>query len=241
MIWAHRGASVDAPENTLAAFDLAARQGADGIELDVQLSADGVVVVCHDETLERTTDGSGAIAQMTLAQLRTLDASGGREGFVGARMPTLDEVFDLVADTGMVVNVELKNSVVAYPGLEAAVEATLSRSRLAGEAPERVIYSSFNHRSLALLATTGTSVPLGVLHVEPMVRPWDYARSFGAGALHPYWGSVGPDEVAAAHAAGVRVHPWTIDAPEQLADALARGVDAVITNVPARARALLER
>lgn len=237
-IWAHRGSSTQAPENTLEAFELAIGQGADGIELDVQLTADGVVVVCHDETTDRTSDASGAITAMTLEELRRANFNNRMDGF-NCRIPTLAEVLDLIAGTDLRVNVELKNSIVAQPGLEAGVEATVAQSGLAAEAAERVVYSSFNHRSLETLAAAGTHVPLGVLHVEPMVRAWEYARSFGATALHPWFGSLAEDEIARAHDAGVAVHPWTVDEPEQMRSLAARGADAIITNVPLVAREAL--
>ncbi|WP_202976970.1 glycerophosphodiester phosphodiesterase family protein [Ornithinimicrobium flavum] len=200
-IWAHRGASAAAPENTLAAFELAARQGAQGVELDVQRSADGTVVVIHDETVDRTTQGSGRVVDLPGSALQAWG------------VPTLAEVLDLLAPTGLRVNVELKNGIEPYPGLEEDVEAVVSSSRLADEAGERVVYSSFNHRSLARLDRLGTRVPLGVLHVEAMVRPWVYAASFGARALHPMALTVLPEEVAQAHEAGMAVHVWTVDDP----------------------------
>lgn len=239
-IWAHRGSSAEAPENSVEAFELAIAQGADGIELDVQLTADGVVVVCHDETIDRTSDGSGSIATMTLEQLRAFTFNNGMDGFT-SRIPTLAEVYDLVADTNLRVNVELKNSVVDYTGMEAAAEATLAASRLSSQARERIIYSSFNHRSLALLASSGAEAPLGVLFFERMVRSWDYARSFGATALHPFHGSLAADEIESAHLSGVAVHPWTIDDPAVMATMIDRGADALITNLPLLAREVLGR
>lgn len=227
-IWAHRGASAAAPENTLAAFDLAVRKGAQGVELDVQRSADGVVVVIHDETVDRTTRGSGRVVGLTATELQAWG------------VPTLAEVLDLLAPTDLRVNVELKNGIDPYPGLEEDVEAVVTGSRLATDAPERVLYSSFNHRSLARLAELGTKVPLGVLHVEAMVRPWVYAASFGARALHPMALTVLPEEVARCHEAGIAVHAWTVDDPAAVRALAAAGVDAVITNVPDLARAALD-
>lgn len=226
-IWAHRGASTAAPENTLAAFDVAVRQGAQGVELDVQRSADGVVVVIHDETVDRTTRGTGRVVDLAADELRAWG------------VPTLAEVLDLLAPTDLRVNVELKNGVEPYPGLEEDVEAVVTGSRLAEDAPERVVYSSFNHRSLARLDELGTRVPLGVLHVEAMVRPWVYAASFGARALHPMALTVLPEEVARSHEAGMAVHVWTVDDPDAVRALAAAGVDAVITNVPDVALAAL--
>lgn len=227
-IWAHRGASGLAPENTMPAFELAARLGADGVELDVQRSRDGVLVVCHDETVDRTSDGTGTVAGLTLADLRRLDFG------AGTTIPTLAEVLDLAADTGLRVNVELKNTLEPYPGLEQEVEAAVTRSRLAPDAAERIVYSSFNHRSLLRLIELGTTVPVGVLYVEPLIRPWRYAASFGARALHPMALTVLPDEVAAAHAAGLPVHTWTVDDPAQARVLAGWGVDAIVTNHPDR-------
>lgn len=226
-IWGHRGSSGSAPENTLAAFDLAVRQGAQGVELDAQRSADGVVVVIHDETVDRTTEGSGRIVDLAADQLQALG------------IPTLAQVLDLLSPTDLRINVELKNGVEPYPRLEEDVEAVVAASRLAADAPERVLYSSFNHRSLARLAELGSRVPRGVLHVEAMVRPWEYAASFGAQALHPMALTVLAEEIALAHEAGMAVHVWTVDDPEAVRMLAAAGVDAVITNHPDVALAAL--
>lgn len=235
-IWGHRGASAQAPENTLPAFRLAFEQGADGIELDVQRSADGVLVVCHDETIDRTSDGTGAIVDLSHEQLLAHDFSNGMADHAGVQIPTLAQVLELVAETpDVVVNIELKNSIERYEGMEAQVDALVTRFGLA----ERVWYSSFNHLSLVTMAQTGTSVGLGALYEEQLVRPWEYARGFGAHALHPMGLAVDAEMVEAAHVAGLRVHTWTIDRPEHVRALAAIGVDAIITNVPARAREAL--
>ncbi len=234
-IWGHRGASAEAPENTLQAFRLAFEQGADGIELDVQRTRDGVLVVCHDETIERTSDGSGSIAELTFQQLRRHDFSNGRPGYAQVPIPTLTEVLELVSGTDRVVNIELKNSIVAYPGMEAEVEALVNEFGLSPQ----IWYSSFNHHSLVRLAALGTGAGLGVLYAEQLVRPWQYATGFGASALHPMALTVDSEMVAEAHRAGLRVHPWTVDDPEAIAALAQMGVDAIITNRPALARGIL--
>ena len=229
-IWAHRGASDVAPENTLPAFELAVRRGADGIELDVQRTADGHLVVCHDETVERTSDGQGAIVDLTLAQLRSLDFSAGMDGFPGTRIPLLAEVLELMRPTNLLVNVELKDSEEAYPGM--ADEAL----RLAADLgmSERVLWSSFNHQTLRAIRDADPDARTGVLVVEPLVDIWHYAERLGAQAVHPYFRSLRfmPDAVDRCHAGGVQVNVWTVNTPEQLADMTALGVDAVISNVP---------
>lgn len=140
-IWAHRGASAHAPENTLPAFELAYLSGADGIELDVQLSKDGVPVVIHDERIDRVSNGTGYVCNYTLEELKGFNVNQYFPEYGNVAIPTLAEVYDLVRDMDMVINLELKNSVIFYEGLEEKV------LRLAAEKglEERMIYSSFNH------------------------------------------------------------------------------------------------
>lgn len=235
-IWGHRGASGAAPENTLAAFALARDQGAQGIELDVQLSADGALVIIHDETLDRTTTGHGAVAGATLAEIQALDASLSIGGYAGARVPTLAEVFDLLAPTDMIINVELKNSIVLYPGMEEAVLALVAEHGLA----DRVLLSTFNHYSLRRLQELGSPCKLGMLFGDLLYEPWDYAALLGVQAIHPPFQYLRiPDFVARSHERGLAVHPWTVNAEADILAVAAAGVDALITNYPARARQLL--
>jgi glycerophosphoryl diester phosphodiesterase len=229
LIWAHRGARADAPENTLPAFELAVEQGADGVEFDVQLTADGTVVVLHDETVDRTTDGRGPVAGMRLDDLRTLDASGGRAGFAGARVPTLAETLDLLVPAGLRLNIELKNSEEAYPGLEEQVLAAVADRGIA----ERVVLSSFNHYSLRKLQKLDAPVELAMLYTDPLYKPWRYALKLGVAALHPpvrYL--IGPGYVRRAHAAGLAVRPWVVNSTRGLARMFAWDVDGVFTDVP---------
>lgn len=231
-IWAHRGASGSSPENTLPAFELAIEQGADGLEFDVQLTRDDHVVVIHDETLERTTDGHGWVADHSLEDLKKLDASAGRDGFADVRIPTLAEVFDLVRDVDIRLNVELKNSRIPYVGLEGRVLELIDEYQVS----ERVIISSFDHNSLRALAQSAIGMPLGVLYSELLWRPWRYAMRLGAAALHPALSSTRPRMVERSHEAGLEVNVWTVDEPEDILRVTEFGVDALITNVPALAR-----
>lgn len=231
-IWAHRGASGDAPENTLPAFELAIEQGADGIELDLQRSADGHLVVIHDETIDRTSDGSGKVAALTLEELRRFDYGNGMPGFEGTVIPTLREVLELLEPTRLTINIELKNSVELYPGMEAEAKALVEEFGLA----HRVIYSSFNHYSLRSLRSMSAEARLGVLYSDGMVDPWVYASYLGVDAIHPpYQVLQVPGVVDECHARGVWVHPWTVPV-DQTGAVASLGVDAIITNHPGQAR-----
>lgn len=232
-IWAHRGASGEAPENTLEAVDLALRQGADGVEIDVQLSSDGEVVVLHDESVNRTTDGKGAVRELAWSTLRALDASGGDDRFAGARLPRLADVLDLTRD--VVLNIELKNDEVPYPGLE---EKVLDAVASAG-AGNRVVYSSFNTASLTRLAALGVTAPIGLLYSRLLLRPGRDAQRVGATAVHPPLRTVGGWLVRRVHRRGLPLHVWTVNDPDDVRRMARLGVDAIITDVPGTARAAL--
>ncbi|RRD50208.1 glycerophosphodiester phosphodiesterase [Arachnia propionica] len=237
-IWAHRGASAYAPENTIPAFQQAIDMGADGVEFDVQRSADGHLVVIHDETVNRTSNGVGKVVDLTLEQLRRCNFS---NGFVGTRhvqIPTLREVLELLAPTGLTINIELKNSVEFYPGMECEVVALVEEAGL----QERVIYSSFNHFSLANLRGIVPKEHLGLLYSDGLYDPWNYANQFGAGCLHPhYYALRQPNYMWLCHEAGVRTTTWTVDDEAEFKRLLALGVDAIITNFPDRGRRVIDR
>ncbi|SCQ73315.1 Glycerophosphoryl diester phosphodiesterase family protein [Propionibacterium freudenreichii] len=227
-VWAHRGASAAAPENTLPAFQAAATLGADGVELDVQRTRDGQLVVCHEETIDRTSNGVGNLADYTLSQLKEFDFSAGHPEFTNVAIPTLAEVFDVLGPTGLMINIELKNSVVPYEGMEAQVLALVH----AAGWDDKVFYSSFNHRSMRRLAER--DYPVGLLYDSVLWRAAKYAAELGASALHPSGRAVrvNPGVVRAAHKRGLSVNVWTIDKPAQIQALLDLEVDAIITNVP---------
>ena len=161
-VWAHRGASGYRPENTMEAFELAIKQGADGIELDVHTSADGELIVMHDETVDRVTDKTGLIKDMTLAQLKELKVSTDVEPNGIYRVPTLVEVLDLMRTTDMMVNIELKNSICFYPGMEEKILKLVKEMHM----EDQLIYSSFNQYSLMQLKQLDDHVKTGILFSE---------------------------------------------------------------------------
>ncbi len=237
---AHRGASAHAPENTLAAFELAVQQGADAVEFDVKLTADGQVVVLHDQTVDRTTDGRGDLRAFSLAALRELDA-GARfsEQFRGQRVPTLEEVFETVGRR-VRMNIELTNYATPLDSLVPAVVALVRRFGL----EKQVLFSSFFPHNLRQAKRLLPEVPCGLLTWAGWMGWWGRAVGFRAGvyqAIHPNLQDVDAARVRRWQAAGRRVHVWTVNAEADLARLFAEGVDGVFTDDPALALRLLGR
>ncbi len=235
-IYAHRGASGYAPENTLRAFDLAADMHADGVELDVQLTRDRQLVVIHDETIDRVTDGTGFVANYTLEELRKHPVTMHTPG-ISEPIPLLKDVLALLKRRGLKVNIELKNSDNFYPGMEEICLEQVAAAGMEGD----TLYSSFNHYSLLHVKELAPDAPCGLLYHATLVEPWRYAASLGVNALHPHFTELYiEDEVRKAHALHIEVNPWTVNTEEELKRMIAAGADRIITNYPDRARALLD-
>lgn len=229
MIWGHRGASAYAPENTMEAFRLAQEMGADGIELDIHLTKDGHLVVAHDETVDRCSNGKGRIVDKTLSELLELDFSNGFEHYSNVRIPTLEQVLEFIKPTGMTVNIEIKNGIVLYDRIEEKALSLVAKMGL----KERVIYSSFNHYSLMIVKKLDPSAHIGILYSEAMVDPCLYAQHLKAEAIHPYFATLMvPGAVEGCKKRGIKIHPWTVDNPEHMAWMFKEKVDAIITNRP---------
>lgn len=226
--FAHRGYCAKYPENTLLAFRKAIEAGCDGIELDVQLSRDGELIILHDETLERTTDGTGFAADRTLAELKQLCA-GRDENGRPCRIPTLREYFELAAETGIQTNIELKTGVNPYPGIEKKVLAMVDEF----SQREKVIISSFNHYSILRMKALAPELCCGLLTESWIVDFADYAKKLGAECVHPVYYYLQPEYVAELHQAGLRINTWTVNDPADMQALLERGVDAFIGNDPA--------
>jgi glycerophosphoryl diester phosphodiesterase len=225
---AHRGASADAPENTLAAFQLALEYGADGIELDVMLSLDGQLVVIHDDTVNRTTDGSGRVRDMTLEELQAFNAGNGQ------KIPSLSEVFDLFGGK-FLINIELKNYSSLFDSLPVQVAELVKEYEL----EETVIISSFNPFNLPRFRRRLPEVKLGLLTQPDQAQRWLW-RLIRYDALHPYFNDVDKVLVSALHARNRQVNVWTVDEPDEIRRLAALGVDSIITNIPKSAREILE-
>lgn len=234
LIIGHRGASMHAPENTLAAFQLAMAQGADGIELDVKRCASGEVVVMHDATVDRTTDGAGSVHDLTLAQLRALNAGDGE------RVPTLDEVIELTAASAapFLINIEVTNYSTPADGLEQCVVDVVKRHACY----ERILFSSFNPPGVKRLAGLLPSVPRGMLYAGNMpifLREVWLAPFVPHEFRHPEAGMVTPEYVARLNAQGRRVNTWTVNSAEEIVRMTQCGVQGIIGDSPARIKEVL--
>lgn len=231
-IWAHRGASASAPENTLSSFRAAINAGADGFELDVHLSADGKLIVTHDESTDRVTGQPGRIAAMTAAAIRRLNFASYCAGAPFETAPFLEEVLSLVQGSGLTVNIELKNSVERYDGLE---DAVLGAVRNAGGGFD-VIYSSFNFNSMARMKQLDPDAKTGLLYVFWTPTVFYTAKRIGATAIHPHLSRARlRPYVRFAQSRGLIVNVWTVDRSEDLRRCFRNEVDAVIVNDPAQA------
>lgn len=227
LIIGHRGASAAAPENTLAAFHQAVEQGADGIELDVQLTADGKIVIFHDDDVARVSDGNGKVTKMTLAQLKSLDLGKGQT------VPTLDELFEMLGPVTL-YNIEIKDFSVRDRGLETAVADRVAAHHL----ENHVLISSFNPLAVRRAKREfSKTTPIGLLRESGLLK-YSYVIA-PADADHPHYTMVNANYMAWARKRAQRVNVWTVDDPvegRRLADL---GVDGIISNKPAFLRASL--
>lgn len=236
----HRGARTNAPENTLAGLRCAHAEGATWVEFDVKLTRDGIPILIHDETLERTTDGRGAVRDLTLDEIVRVDAGcpavfGDR--FRGERIPTLEASLALLRDLGMGFNLEVK----PCPGLEGetsrAALAVVARVWPADAAVP--VISSFKRASLEAARLAAPDLPRGYL-AERLEGDWlAQARSLGCATLHPGFRDLTRDQVETAHAAGLPVLVWTVNDPARAVELRGWGVDSLITDVPGKIAAAI--
>ena len=230
-ILCHRGAKDYAPENTLAAFETALELGADGFELDTQLSSDGHVVVFHDTTVDRTTNGHGKLSRLPLADLRELDAgSSFSEKYRGEKIPTLDEVFEAIGKRA-IINVELKNFSTPFDNLAEKVCEVIRRHGI----QKNVMFSSFLPWNLKKTARILPEVPRGLITAKDWRGVWGRSFGFNFGnydALHPYLDNVTPQQVHRVHKLKRKINVWVVNRDEDLRRLYNWGVDGILTDDP---------
>ena len=230
-VYAHRGLSGVYPENTMVAFAHAAEAKFDAIEMDVQLTRDGQVVIIHDETIDRTTDGTGLVMSYSLADLQRFNATRVRPNVVdSAKIPSFEEYCEWASSNPTVrTNIEVKSSLIYYPGLEEKTFALIQKYHL----EDRVFFSSFNHLSLVLLQQIAPGIPLGLLvEKQGLVHAGSLCSRFGFDYFHPALSSVTAESVAECHSHGVGVQVWTVDALADWDRMAQAKVDAVFSNFP---------
>lgn len=229
LIWAHRGASGYAPENTLVAFQKAIELKADGIELDVQMTKDGQLVIIHDETVNRVSNAKGWVKDYTYEELRELNVNKKFPEYGKVTIPTLEEVYLLIKDTDLVINVELKNSVVFYQGLE---ERVLQLTREMG-LQERTIYSSFNHYSIMRIKGLDPYVETAFLYEDGYLDMPGYTAKHGVCALHPaLYHLQYPNLIEDCKARGITLRVWTVNEMQDMKSLCELGIEGIITNYP---------
>jgi glycerophosphoryl diester phosphodiesterase len=238
LVLAHRGASAQETENTLPAFQRAMAEGADGVELDVLCCATGEVVVCHDEDLGRLAGRPERVDALSLAALRRIRLRDGGE------IPTLDEALAVCGPAGL-VNIEIKHAGIRPSGCRALVAAVEEAVDRAGAA-HRVLVSSFSPAAVWRWRQQRPDVPCGLLwqRPRPWRRPWPLRTDWllpllSPFAVHPEANLCTPTAVAGWRRRGYAVNVWTVDEPARVLAVAGLGVSAIITNAPARTRAVL--
>lgn len=227
-----------APENTMAAFEKAVEMGADGIELDVQLTKDGELVVIHDETIDRVSDGSGWVKDFTYAKLIKHNFNRTHPEYEHAQIPTLEEVYALIKPTDLTINVEIKTGVVFYPEIEERVLDLTERMGLM----ERVIFSSFNHYTIQKIKEINPEAETGMLYSDGIINPVSYASYVvGADALHPALYNIQYEGfMEECRRQKKKVHVWTVNEEKYMRLVCAARADAMITNYPDRGKKIAE-
>lgn len=230
-VYAHRGYSGKYPENTMLAFRKAVEAGCDGVEMDVQLSRDGEVVVIHDELLDRTTNGKGYVKDYTLGELKRLDASKVRPGDWGAQaIPTFDEFCAWLATVDISANVELKTSVIYYPEIERKCVDIIRKYGV----EDKILFSSFNHVSMLQIKKLAPEIPTGALvEIEGLMYAGYYCEQNGMQYYHPDFCLLSKEAVEECKAHGIGINVWTVNDLASFEQLVEWGVEGVITNFPA--------
>lgn len=237
MNYAHRGFSGKYPENTMLAYRKAIEAGCDGIELDVQFSKDHELVLIHDEKIDRTCCHKGYVKDYTYEQLSAFDFSYKFKFRVPfQKIPTLREYFELVKNLDIITNIELKTSIIEYPGIEQAVYDLICEYNL----QKKVVISSFNHYSILRMKALDPHLVCGFLTESCLIAPGSYVSMQKVEGYHPRYTSLSKEVVQEVHEHGIRINTWTPNGKEDIQKVLDLGVDGIITNYPDRVRQCME-
>lgn len=232
-IIAHRGYSSKFPENTMLAFHEAEKIGADGIELDVQLTKDGEMVVIHDESIDRTTNGSGFVKDLTFKEIRQYTANY-KHKLKGMKetVPSLKEVLEWLTTNTLVCNIELKNGIFPYKGMEEKVIELVRGFQLT----DRIILSSFNHYSIVYCHRLAPEIETAPLYLEGLYMPWIYAQSIRAKGIHPQYRAVSDEIIHQSIENGIAVRPYTVNKESVMKRLFQAKCTAIMTDEPLKAK-----
>ena len=226
-IQAHRGASGYAPQNTMAAFRKAIELNADGIELDIHLSKDGQIVVCHDSTIDATSNGTGKISEMTYEEILQYDFSNEFTQDSPQHAPLLREVLELLKPTNMILNIEVKAFSAGLPAMKLVKEMGMEK---------QVLYSSFNHDCIKQMREFDNSIDAGLLYGdEPSDDMESYIKEYDATAVHPHYNNVNEKIIDICTRNNIKIRTWTVNDEPDMEEMVKYGVDTVITNYPDKA------
>jgi glycerophosphoryl diester phosphodiesterase len=235
--FAHRGASGYYPENTMIAFEKAVELGSDGIETDVQMTSDGVLVLIHDEMVNRTTECVGFVKDYTYNEIRKLNAgSWFSTEYSGIKIPSVEELILFSLEKDVIINFEIKNEIVNYNGIEEKLIELIQRYNI----QDRVILSSFNHYSAVKCKEISKDINTGVLYYEKLYKPQDYARSVFADALHPYFYSLNKEIIKEIREEGIMINTYTVNDTNYMKYFVENRVEGIVTNYPDKLKKIID-
>lgn len=237
LVLGHRGAMGYAPENTMASFELGWELGSDMLELDVHLSRDNELIVMHDGDVSRTTDGEGRVRDMTLDEIKKLDAGVNHDArFKGQLVPALQEVLSWAKGRIPLV-IEIKGDPHPAPGLEEVLVANIEQYQMSDE----VMIISFHHPVVKKVKEINAGLATGVLYTGRLADPVGAAKAANADSLRPHWAYWTRSEVEEVHAAGLIAHAWNADTEERMEYLVGLGVDSIGSNCPDLLRKYLDQ
>ncbi|MGN0168191.1 MAG: glycerophosphodiester phosphodiesterase [Acetatifactor sp.] len=238
LIFAHRGYSGRYPENTMLAFQKAVEAGCDAIELDVQLTKDGVPVIIHDEKIDRTTDGTGFVKDYTYEELKRFNAAAKFPQVTDfERIPLFEEYCAWAAEHGICTNIEIKTGVVYYRDIEKKTVDLVKKYQL----EKQVMFSSFNHLSLMRIKELMPEAECGALLGERgLGNAGYYCKTYGFECYHPGYASLTDEVVAECKDHGIKLNVWTVNDMEGLDRLYHWGCEGIITNYPGVCRSFLD-
>jgi len=228
-VWGHRGASGYYPENTMLAFEKAIEMGVDGIELDIQLTKDKRMVVCHDEKIDRTSYGHGWLKDYTLEELRQFNFNNGMNQFGKVDIPLIEDVLDLCKQHKVKVNIELKTGVFDYEGMEKMICEMVEEKEMIN----LVVFSSFNHYTIKNIQHLNPNYRVAYLYQDGLMNIVKYALTNGVKILHPWVYNLRYDGfMDECNKHGIEVNTWTVNSIDDIDFCMKKGVHAMIGNYP---------